>query len=204
MTPLRAEFWLLRRDRAAMSCFAVAVLISALAVVIGGAEVSSQRDTLVRLQNADTAARQQVAQEQTDWGGLAYYTFHLTFDPPSPFAFAALGQRDTAPWRHRIRMLALEGQIYETDASNPALALVGRLDFAFVGSMLLPLLILFLIHNLRADERSAGRWELLLTTAENPKRFWIRRVIVRIGPLLLCLLAPLVVGALLEQSDPLT
>ena len=34
--------------------------------------------------------------------------------------------------KHRIRALALEGQIYERDTGNPVLALTGRFDFAFL------------------------------------------------------------------------
>jgi len=33
-------------------------------------------------------------------------------------------------------MLALEGQIYESDSGNPELSLIGKLDFAFVAAFL--------------------------------------------------------------------
>lgn len=39
-----------------------------------------------------------------------------------------MGQRDVQPWKHRIRLLALESQIYERDVGNPSIALVGRFD----------------------------------------------------------------------------
>ena len=67
--------------------------------------------------------------------------------PPSALAFAARGVRDDLPWKHRIRMLALEGQIYETDAGNPELSRIGKLDFAFVAAFLLPLLLILLLHD---------------------------------------------------------
>lgn len=201
MTPLRAEVWLLRRDRAALFWLAVMALLSVIAVAGGLEEVAEQRATIERLQASDAAERTRVAKEQTDWGGLAYYSFHLTFDPPSDFAFAALGQRDVASWKHRIRLLALEGQIYETDADNPALALVGRLDFAFVASMLLPLFVFFLLHGIRSEERAAGRWRLLVATARQSAPLWRRRALVRLVPLLACLLGPLVVGAAVESAS---
>ena len=57
--------------------------------------------------------RELVLISQNDWGGLAYASFHFVYNEPSAFAFAALGQREGEPWKHRIRALALEGQIYE-------------------------------------------------------------------------------------------
>lgn len=199
MTPLRAELWLLWRDRAAMAWLAAALVTASLAVAGGVHEVRSQRAELQDLLEADSAARRAIQAKHADWGSLAYHTFHLTYDAPSRFAFAALGQREVLPWKHRIRMLALEGQIYETDAENPSLALVGRLDFAFVASTLMPLLVIFLLHGLTTSERTAGRLELLVATAGSA--LWGRRAGVRGGALLLCMLAPLAVGGALQRSS---
>ena len=201
MTALGAELWFLWRDRAARFWLGLAAATTIVAVLGGVLEVRSQRAAIERLLEADAAERQLVLQKQKDWGGVAYYTFHLTFSPPSNLAFAALGQRDVVPWKHRIRMLALEGQIYETDVGNPAFALIGRFDFAFVASTLAPLFVIFLLHALRSSEREAGRFELLVATAANSARPWLPRSTLRMFALAACILVPFVAVGLWQGSE---
>ena len=133
----------LARDRVFLVWLAVVLCLSSLAVWSGLAEVRHQHETIARLLSADQQDRTAELAKQADWGSAAYYSFHVTYDPPSDFAFAAIGQRDALPWKHRLRMLALEGQIYEHDAGNPELALIGRFDFAFFAAFVLPLILIF-------------------------------------------------------------
>ncbi len=191
MTGPFREVWFLWKDRAAKLWLAVALVAATSAVILGLGEVASQRATIERLITADQIERAIALEDHPDWGGAAYYTFHLTYDPPSDFAFAALGQRDASPWKHRIRMLALEGQIYETDAANPEFALIGRFDFAFVAAMVAPLLLILLLHDLRANERASGRYELLSATSSGGGRIWLSRAAWRVGALGVALLLPL-------------
>jgi len=167
---VRREVAFLSRDRSVWVWWLVVLCLSVLAVSAGLSEVSQQKATIARLVEADRADRMAVLKAQKDWGGAAYYSFHLTFDPPSDFAFAALGRRDDAAWKHRVRMLALEGQIHERDAGHPVLALIGRLDFAFLAAFVLPLVLIVLLHDLRASERAAGRHDLLVATAGRATR----------------------------------
>ena len=197
--PMR-ELHFLAKDRAALLWLGIAVLVAGLSVFLGLREVAAQRSVLNELIEIDRTEREVLKGLHQDWGDVAYYTFHLTHDTPSDFAFAALGQRDTSPWKHQIRALALEGQIYETDAENPDFALVGRFDFAFAASMLGPLLLILLLHDLRSRERVAGRYELLSATAASPGSPWFARAALRIGALTLCLLVPLWAGGLLAGT----
>ncbi len=201
MNGLLPELRFLATDRAALLWLGIAVLVAGASVFLGLREVAAQRTVLDELIEIDRADREVVTGLQQDWGSAAYYTFHLTYEPPPDFAFAALGQRDTSPWKHRIRALALEGQIYETDADNPDFALIGRLDFAFAASMLAPLLLILLLHDLRSGERAAGRYELLSATAASRGSPWRTRAVLRVGALTLCLLVPLWVGGLLAGTD---
>lgn len=198
---LRREAWFLSKDRAAIVWLSLALLLSAFSVAAGIVEVHSQRQTIERLLEADEADRTAALADQSDWGGAAYYAFHLTYDPPSELAFAALGQRDVASWKHRVRMLALEGQIHEADPQHPDAALIGRVDFSFVAAFLAPLLIILMLHDLRAGERAAGRYELLTATARRDSAPWRMRAGVRIASLAACLLIPFLVGAALEQAS---
>ena len=200
MTAPMRELQFLAKDRAALLWLGIALLVAVLSVTLGLREVGAQRATLTALIEVDRAEREVLTGLYQDWGDVAYYTFHLTYDAPSDFAFAALGRRDTSPWKHSIRALALEGQIYETDADNPDFALIGRFDFAFAASMLAPLLLILLLHDLRSRERTAGRYEHLSATAASPGSPWLARAVLRVGALMLCLIVPLWAGGLLAGA----
>jgi len=159
---------------------------------------------LAELHKFDKIEREVALADQSDWGSAAYYTFYLTSDPPSDFAFAAIGQRDVSPWKHRIRMLALEGQIYETDSNNPDFALIGRFDFAFVATLLAPLLVILLLFDLRSGEQAAGRLRLIEASAPSPKALWRMRAVLRVGCLAVALYLPLIIGGLLSATPIVT
>jgi ABC-2 type transport system permease protein len=197
---LSREAALLARDRTVWAWWGVVLLLAALAVASGLHEVAQQRSTLSQLQAADRAEREAVQLQQKDWGGAAYASFHLTFDAPSNLAFAALGRRDDTAWKHRIRVLALEGQIHERDAGHPELALVGRFDLAFLVAFGLPLVLILLLHDLRASERLAGRHDLLLATAGKGEALWRWRALLRVGGVAVAVALPLLVGGLIAGT----
>ncbi|WP_206539547.1 DUF3526 domain-containing protein [Aurantiacibacter gangjinensis] len=179
----------------------MAFLLSVIAVSFGIAETREQRATIATLIEEDAADRANALSIQEDWGGAAYYAFHLTYEPPSDFAFAAMGQRDTAPWKHRIKMLALEGQIHEADTRNADFGLVGRFDFAFLAAAVAPLLLILLLYDLRASERTARRHDLLVATAGSPQSLWLPRASLRVFSLAALLLLPLWIGATIEGTS---
>ena len=179
----------------------VVFLLSAVSLWSGYAEMQEQQATIERLLEKDQVEREAVITHQSNYGMVAYYAFHLTYAPPSPLAFAAVGERDIFPWKHRIRMLALEGQIYESDTDNPELAFLGRFDFAFVTSVLLPLFIILLLYDLKAKEREARRFDLLNVTARNTHAIWTARIIVTLVPLALVTLVPFVFFALVNGAS---
>ena len=191
---VRREAAFLSRDRSVWVRWLVVLCLSVLAVSAGLSEVSQQKATITRLAEADRADRMAVITAQKDWGAAAYYSFHLTVDPPSDFAFAALGRRDDAAWKHRVRLLALEGQIHERDAGHPVLALTGRFDFAFLAAFVLPLVLIVLVHGLRDSERVAGRHDLLVATARHPAGLWHLRAGLRASGVFVCAALPLAVA----------
>lgn len=200
MQHLIREWRFMLRQRYVVMILLCSLLVSAFAVVTGVREVQSQRETIERLLQADTIDRAETQAKHDEPGMLAYYSFHLTYAPPSDLAFAALGERDIYPWKHRIRMLALEGQIYESDAQNAELAQAGKIDFAFVISALSPLLLILLFHDLFAGERVSGRYDLLVTTAQSSVRLWGARAAVRFVAISMCLLVPFYVGAVFSNT----
>ncbi len=179
----------------------VVFLLSTVSLWSGYAEMQEQQATIERLLEKDQIEREAVITHQSNYGMVAYYAFHLTYAPPSPLAFAAVGERDVFPWKHRIRMLALEGQIYESDTDNPELAFLGRFDFAFVTSVLLPLFIILLLYDLKAKEREARRFELLNVTARNAHAIWSARALVTLVPMALVTLIPFVFFGLVNGAS---
>ncbi len=195
------EIKFMLRDKAAWVWLSLAFFFSGSAVLLGLNEVHQQHAEIAELKQLDQIEREATLLGQSDWGSAAYYTFHITYDPPTDFAYAALGQRDVSPWKHRIRMLALEGQIYETDANNPDFALIGRFDFAFVVSLIAPLLVVLLLFDLRSGERVAGRLHLIEASATNVRKLWWLRSILRIVALTGALSLPLIIGGIVSGSS---
>ncbi|MDY7098389.1 MAG: DUF3526 domain-containing protein [Pseudomonadota bacterium] len=200
---LSREARFLIKDRGALFWLLLAFVLSAVAVSFGISEVREQRETIATLVKEDAADRANALEGQSDWGSAAYYAFHLTYAPPSDFAFAAMGQRDSSPWKHRVRMLALEGQIHEADTRNADFGLVGRFDFAFLAASVAPLLLILLLYDLRASERTMRRHDLLVATAGSPRSLWLPRALVRVTALAMLLLIPLWVGSFIEGTSAL-
>jgi len=85
---------------------------------------------------------------------------------------------------------------------NADFGLVGRFDFAFLAASVAPLLLILLLYDLPASERSARRHDLLVATAGSPLSIWFPRAFVRVSSLALLLLTPLWIAAFVEGSPP--
>ncbi len=193
---LRREWWFFLRDRQAVATVVAAFLVAILVVGIGLRDVSLQHEEIASLQNSTLEDLRVTLAGQPDPGSAAYYGFRFVYDPPSGLAFAARGVRDQLPWKHRLRMLALEGQIYEHDSGNPELAQAGRIDFAFLVSVFAPLLIILMLHDVVDHERRANRLDLLAATAGNTRAPIRWRAGVRLMVLSIALVVPFVLAAL--------
>lgn len=203
MSLLLHELRLFLRQRLALPLLLLMVVLSGASVWAGMAEVSHQREVIARIQPqqaADVAAVAAWVTKGGDAGEAAYYTFHATWDSPSNLAFAALGQRDVAPYVLRVRALALEGQIHESENYNAEMALPGRFDWAFVLTYLAPLFLIALLHDLKSGEREAGRDVLLGVMARSELRLWGQRIAIRSGLIFAALIVPFAIGAMLSGS----
>lgn len=197
------ELLLLLRSRPAVAALAALALLSVLAVWSGMHRVAAQRAALERIAGvhaADIGERAARQGADGDAGLTAYYTPHLTFDPPAPLAFAAIGQRDVQPFALQVRALGLQAQLYDSEAFNPELAAPGHFDFAFVLVYLAPLFIIALMHDLVSGEREAGRLRLLSSLPGRPGALWQRRVLLRLALVAAALVLPLLAAALLSGA----
>jgi ABC-2 type transport system permease protein len=207
MTLWTHELRLFLRQRVALPALLLTLLVASAAVVAGLAEIARQRDVIERIQPQqaeDVAAVAAFVTRGGDPGDAAYYTFHATWDDPSPLAFAAIGQRDVAPYILRVRALSLESQINESENYNAEMALPGRFDWAFVLVYLAPLVLIALLHDLVSGEREAGRLSLLKAMSARERLLWLRRVAIRAGLLFFALCFPFVVGALISDAGAVT
>lgn len=203
MTVWAHELRLLVRQRIAVGALILMTLLSAASVWAGLAEIARQHAAIERIQPQqaeDEAAIARWVSVEGDAGNAAYYSFHATWDAPSAFAFAALGQRDVAPYVLRVRALGLEGQLQESENYNAELALPGRFDWAFVLIYLAPLLLIALLHDLRSGEREMNRAVMLQAVAQSPGTLWARRIVLRAGFLAAALIMPFIVGATLSGA----
>jgi ABC-2 type transport system permease protein len=134
-------------------------------IYYGTAEVARQRQHLAEL---PALGRHQVAELQAkfpgpaDAGEVGYYHHNYALHHPTAWAGLALGQRDVNPYYLKLRLLGLQGQLYASENVNPAKALSGNFDLAFVLVYLFPLLIIALGFNLLSSEREQGILPLLL------------------------------------------
>lgn len=197
----RHEFRLLLRSKVAFGSLLLLALLGIASLLSGVQRIDSQRQAIERiaaLQAEDAAAVAAAHADSTDAGSAAYYSFQPTWNPPAPLAFAAVGMRDVAPIMLRVRALGLEAQIHDGDAFNPELALAGRFDFAFLLTFLFPLFVIALMHDLRSAEVESGRERLLRSLPLRMSGLYLRRTVVRMVMLWLCVAVPFTLVAVLQ------
>ena len=141
-----------------------------------------------RIQTADaaTAAAEAAYRDQlaylasiyppaTEAGELLYYLAFPAPRQPSPLSALASGRAEVETASLRIRLLALEGQLYEHETLNPRLAAAGHLDLGFVLIALLPLFVIAITYDIVSGERERGTWQMARLFAR-PRRLVAAKV----------------------------
>jgi len=201
MDSLFRELRFALRDRVVLFGMIAVALLATYSLVNGLKESAAEQATIERVNKLVSEDRKYYLAKQSTAGGAAYYAFHFTYDEPSPLAFVSRGVRDELPWKHRIRMLALEGQIYETDSGNPELSRIGKLDFSFVAAFLLPLISILFLYDLRAVEIRNKRWAFLSATNGNGNSLLRHRAMLRSALLFIAMITPFLVTAIFKGAD---
>jgi len=127
----------------------------------------------------------QIELNKADLGNLLYYHQFSTIHQPSGWAAFSIGQRDVNPFNVKVTMLTLEGQLYDSEISNPKNLLYGNLDLAFVVIFLFPLLIIAFCHNLISAEQENGVWNLLRSQPVSIGKIIAWRLLIRFVTVLL-------------------
>jgi ABC-2 type transport system permease protein len=112
-------------------------------------------------------------------GDQLYYLSFYTRREPSAWAPVAIGQRDVHAYNLKIRILALQGQLYDSDLGNPLLAAFGNFDLAFVFVVLAPLLVIAVTFDLYSSDVESGVWSLVRSQPVHPERVLWRRYALR-------------------------
>jgi len=143
-----------------------------------------------------------VYQPTTDAGEVLYYVAFPATQPSLPVASLSRGRAAVESENLRIRLLSLEGQLYEHETVNPRLAAAGYLDLTFLLIALLPLFIIAISYDLVSGEREGGTWNLVRLSAA-PRRLLAVKLLSRailVGSVVMAVmaLAALVAGVELD------
>jgi ABC-2 type transport system permease protein len=168
----RLEWSLLVRGwTAALGVSVIAVM--GLLAIVHGREIVDRQAAVIANSPALQAEEHRAILDPQPADALAgdqlYYLFFHTVREPSPWAAVAIGQRDAQPFNLKVRILALQGQLYDAELGSPLLAALGNFDLTFVFIVLVPLLIVGLTFNIWSAERELGTWDLVRS---QPVRAW--------------------------------
>jgi ABC-2 type transport system permease protein len=108
----------------------------------------------------------------------------------------SLGQRDLQPFNLKVRLLALHGQLYDSDVTNPLLAAFGSFDLAFVLVFIVPLFVIALTHNVWSAERELGTWSLIRSQPSSTLTVLVLKLATRTTIVLVPAAAVVGIGAL--------
>jgi ABC-2 type transport system permease protein len=173
---------LLLRARAATAGALILLVAGVLAIAHGHVVIGRQMNALESRPRLQAAEHQRIFRPlppTANAGDQLYYLAYHTARYPSPWATLAIGQRDVHPFNLKIRLLALQGQMYDVDLGNPLLAAFGHFDLAFVFVVLVPLLLVAITYNVHSAEVEGGTWSLLRSQPVSTSGILVIRCLLR-------------------------
>lgn len=190
---MKFEYLLLLKQRHVTIMLAITMIVTWLSLQNGWLNMRHIQAEIAKSQQAE---RERLAEQQafyakySDAGEVGYYVFHNVYFPPKVWSFVALGNRMVTPHMQRIRLLGLQGQLYDGESHHPEYVMLGAFDYAYWLVLLVPLLCIALLHDLKASEQQAQRLDFLTSLGHAQTRFWIKRLIVRWSLIALSLVLP--------------
>ncbi len=162
------------------------LLAGVYAIFYGNSVINKQESIIEKVPEFQAEhTKKQIKLNNDDLGNLLYYHQFSTVHQPSNWAAFSIGQRDVNPFNVKVTMLTLEGQLYDSEMSNPKNLLYGNLDLAFVLVFLFPLLIIAFCHNLISAEQENGVWNLLRSQPVSLGKLIAWRLLIRFVAILL-------------------
>lgn len=184
--------------RAVMTGLLVIFLAGLYAIEHGRRIIAAQQQIIAATPQMQTEhLDKMLAQHATpDPLNTLYYLNHFTTHEPSRYAPLSIGLRDVNPFNLKVRMLTLEGQLYDSEISNPATLALGNFDLAFLLVCLYPLLIIAFTHNTLSSEQEQGIWPLLCSQPISPRKVLAVKASLRFLPIVAVWLLTLLVSLL--------
>ena len=175
------EFKIFFRNKAAWSGILI-LLLSGFAGMYFGKNLITQQQKVIEkariLQQENT--ERNIKYFGNDLGTLLYHNKFSMVNVPDNWAAFSTGQRDINPYLTSVTMLALEGQMYDTDLNNPYTLLLGNMDMTFVFIFLFPLVIIAFSYNQLSAEKESGIWSIVRSQSASLFKVIWRKFSVRV------------------------
>lgn len=181
---MKHELILLLRQRSILVLLLLNLILTGFSLFNGWQNISHIQAQISHAKQEESLRKQDYLAQHSqhdslEVGEVGYYVFHNVYHTPTEWSFIALGNRLVTPYVQRIRMLGLQGQLYDGESHHPEYVMLGGFDYAFWLVFFAPLLCIALLHDLKASEHQAQRLLFLQSLTAQPTRFWQQRVAAR-------------------------
>ena len=185
---------------AALLCIGLAAVY---AVYQGGNAIEKQMEVVSQTPNLQSEHTDKMLRihKGKNLGDVLYYHYFYTFHEPGSWASFSVGQSDVNSFNIRVRILTLEGQIYNSELTNPTNLLFGNFDLSFVIVFLFPLIIIVFTHNLISEEQESETWNLLRSQPVSVQKILGFRIALRFLIVLLTAILVISTGCLALGAD---
>jgi len=176
------EFKLFFRNRSAWIGILVLLLTGFAGLYFGKTFMAKQQAVIEKaavLQKKNTLDN--IKHFNKDIGLIFFHNKFSTANLPDRWAAFANGQRDVNPYLISVTMLGIEGQLYDTDITNPVSMLLGNMDLSFVYLFLFPLVIIAFTYNLISEQQESGIWSLLKSQTNALANVIWKKFLIRIA-----------------------
>ncbi|WP_109831077.1 DUF3526 domain-containing protein [Reichenbachiella versicolor] len=161
------------------------LLLGLISIITGRQFLNDQRERISHVvEKQEGHIARNIEFHGDDLGLLLYYLKFSLVKKQSPLVALSIGQNDLNPSIQSVKILALEGQKYDTDLVNPTKLLFGNLDFSFILVYVFPLLIIAFTYNLLSEEEESGTWKMVSVTVQSKLKFLLSKLLVRLISLL--------------------
>ncbi|GGC55505.1 ABC transporter permease [Pedobacter quisquiliarum] len=175
--------WLNFKTEKSLVAFCLLMLLSGFYGIFSGHyELKKQRNKIAGLEQIYQANIREMGEkfpDSADAGDIGYYHSAFAKNHPDNWAALAIGQRDVSPAYLKIRLLAVQNQLYNSENTNPLKLATGSFDLSFVMVFLLPLFIIAISFNLLSAEKEQGTLRLLLAQPLKLSTLFLAKIIFR-------------------------
>lgn len=175
--------WLNFKKEKSLLAFCLLMLLCGLYGIFSGQdEIKKQRNKiegLTEIYQNNIAEMAEKFPDSADAGDIGYYHSAFAKNHPDNWAALAIGQRDVSPAYLKIRLLAVQNQLYNSENTNPLKLATGSFDLSFVMVFLLPLFIIAISFNLLSAEKEQGTLRLLMAQPLKLSTLFMAKILFR-------------------------